>query len=160
MPEHGHLGVIRLVALAQSGFRCMPKMLDPSFAWAKVTSCAKPRTAVTTDLKKWLPAPISYVCSQFGSHSMGMAMEHFSIGLLSWGLAVLLAAAVLINYLVRKAGAWYKGEDPPKDKIMVGVALAAVVGFAFGSFFQPNWDQLTECTGNGQTVGQCLFPTA
>ncbi len=84
-------------------------------------------------------------------------MNHFAVGLISLGCALLLTVACYLGYLVRCAGSWLMGKPQPTDRIFAIMAIFAVIGFLAGSFIQPQWDKGAECRLSGQSLVHCFF---
>lgn len=86
-----------------------------------------------------------------------MTDAHFSLGILSVGGALVLPAAYFVRYLLRRSGAWFKGEEGPKDRVIPFMLLWAVLGFGIGSFAQPLWNKGAACQAAGQPVVPCVM---
>jgi|GEM_PF-3462737 len=71
--------------------------------------------------------------------------------------AVVFPALWLIQYQLRKLGAWSKRADAPKDRVGFFLIVTVVFGFALGSFAQPLWDKASACKASGQPIGDAYF---
>lgn len=84
-------------------------------------------------------------------------MPAFSVGVVSFACAAFLALVTLLAYWLNRISKWYKKEEPPKDRIVVGIVFMSVVGFLAGSFAQPAWDRAQSCRAQGNASATCLF---
>jgi hypothetical protein len=86
---------------------------------------------------------------------MRTPVQYFSIGILSWALALLLPALYIAVYLVRHTAAWFRGKAGPTDRKFAFFALYSAFGFVAGSMLQPYWDEFKPCIDFGHPVVQC-----
>lgn len=84
-------------------------------------------------------------------------MEHFSIGIVSFAFSFLFPTFYFVGFQVRRLGAWSKREEGPKDRVGFFLMVAAIVGFAVGSFAQPLWNKANECKAAAQPVLSCTL---
>lgn len=85
-------------------------------------------------------------------------MPEFSIGLVSFLLAIAFPAFYLIGYGARHFDSYLKGGNPPTDRVKAYLIIGIIFGFAAGSFIQPVWDKGSECRDFGQNVIECMLP--
>lgn len=81
----------------------------------------------------------------------------FSIGKISFAMALLGFTGMYANYWVRAFVAWYQKTEPPKDRVRFGAIAIAVVFFIIGSVLQAQFDKVGACTDAGYSFGQCFF---
>lgn len=81
----------------------------------------------------------------------------FSIGKISFAMALLGFACIYGNYWVRMFVAWYQKTEPPKDRVGFGAIATAIVFFILGSVLQAQVDKVGACTDAGYSFGQCFF---
>lgn len=84
-------------------------------------------------------------------------MTGFSVGIVSIVLAAVFPAIYFLGFQLRRLGAWSKREESPKDRVGFFLLVAAIFGFAVGSFAQPLWDKGAECKATGQPLATCVF---
>lgn len=88
-------------------------------------------------------------------------MEHFSIGIVSFVMPLIFAAAYIAGYQSRRLAAWSKREEGPKDRVSFFLATALIMGFGVGCFAQPLWDKGLECREQGRPLVACMiFPAS
>lgn len=86
-------------------------------------------------------------------------MDHFAFGVVSVAFGFLFPAIYLVSFQIRRLAAWSKRAPGPTDRVGFFLVLAAIFGFAVGSFAQPLWSVAGECKAAGQPVLSCvLFP--
>ncbi len=83
----------------------------------------------------------------------------FSVGFLSFALALALPLFYLTSYGVRALGAWLMGKPGPTDRVWALLCILAAAGFVVGSLLQPQWESIEACHRQGRALGQCLLPT-
>lgn len=84
-------------------------------------------------------------------------MEHFSVGFLSFVLALAFAGLYLGFRQLRRLGAWVQREEGPKERIGAMVVIFLLLGFVAGSLAQPLWDKGVECRLSGKPIFACVF---
>lgn len=84
-------------------------------------------------------------------------MDRFSIGTVSLLSTILFPVLYLGIFQVRRLRAWMNREKGPQDRIWVYFFLASILGFVFGGFAQPIWDQVNKCRALGQAILPCVF---
>ncbi len=84
-------------------------------------------------------------------------MDHFSFGIVSVVFGILFPLMYFVGFQVRRLAAWSKRASGPTDRIGFFLLVAAIFGFAVGSFAQPLWNKGVECKATGQPVVSCVF---
>ena len=84
---------------------------------------------------------------------------NFSVGLISFAVALFGVLVVYGNFWVRRAGAWYNKSEPPKDRVHFGAIAFGVIFFALGCVVQAEADKIGLCTDAGYKPGECFFKT-
>lgn len=81
----------------------------------------------------------------------------FSIGKISFVLAVIGFLLMYANFGARCIAAWYYKKELPKDRVHFGAIVMSIVFFILGGVMQAEIDKVRTCTEAGYTFGQCFF---
>jgi hypothetical protein len=84
-------------------------------------------------------------------------MGHFAVGSMSLVSAIVFPLLYLVGYLLNCGEAWMRRAQPPRDRVIAFLVLAAVVGFVAGIYAQPPWDRGVACNAAGESVLACVF---
>lgn len=84
-------------------------------------------------------------------------MDHFAFGVLSVALGLLFPALYFVGFQVRRLAAWSQRTPGPTDRVGFFLLVAALFGFAVGSFAQPLWNKSIECKAASQPIVSCVF---
>ncbi|WP_050470675.1 hypothetical protein [Herbaspirillum chlorophenolicum] len=84
-------------------------------------------------------------------------MTNFSIGVVSFALAILMPIVYLLGFQVRRIGAWSKRQPGPTDRIGFFILVTALFGFVVGCFIQPHWDKGEGCRDSGKSPIYCFL---
>ena len=86
-------------------------------------------------------------------------MEYFSIGLVSFILAIAFPVFYIVILQIRRLGSWSIREEGPRDRVGFFLIIATIFGFIVRSLAQPSWNKAVECRAAGQPVLPCVFTT-
>ncbi len=84
-------------------------------------------------------------------------MEHFAVGIVSFASAIFFPVVYFLGFQLRRLGAWSQRKEVPNDRVGFFLLVAAIFGFAAGSFAQPLWNKGAECKAAGQPVVSCVL---
>lgn len=88
-------------------------------------------------------------------------MWGFSIGVISFAIAVLIPLIYVIGRGLDWFGATINRTEKPKDMMLVKIVMGVIIGFILGSFIlgsfiQHFWDTFTACKETGYPLLQCF----
>lgn len=84
-------------------------------------------------------------------------MDHFAFGIVSVAFGLLFPAMYFVGFQIRRLAAWSKRAPSPMDRVGFFLLVAALFGFAVGSFAQPLWNKGIECKAASQPIVSCIF---
>lgn len=84
-------------------------------------------------------------------------MFDFKVGLISFMLPLAMCTLYLVARQLRRFVAYADNTTPPKERVKVYLALAAVMGFICGSGLQPTYDKAMQCKAESLPVVACTF---
>ena len=81
----------------------------------------------------------------------------FSIGILSFILAIILPVVYFVVRKVREFEHWRTNSKEPLERFVPTAFILAILGIILGGFAQPQWEMYSVCMQTGSNFVACLF---
>jgi hypothetical protein len=86
--------------------------------------------------------------------------QYFALGVCTVIFGLLVPAFYGVRLGVMAFGSWVQRKPFTQERKGVIAGMLLVVGLVFGSFVQPQYDNLSTCRADGKTVVACFLKTS